>query len=155
MRSLIVGFTLIELTVVLVIAGLFLAMAIPNVSKISESSDYRLAVREVISATQKARRRAVHQNRPVDLVIEADRLRIAIVNSGDVPSDDAFTSLPGSVDMTVTTAADVSPGDGLSTIRFYPRGGSSGGDIALVRNTGAGTLIQVGWLLADVKQSPL
>ena len=149
------GFTLIELTVVLVIAALVLVVSVPNVSKIADSRDYRASVREVVSAAQKAKKRAVHRNRPVDLVLEADTLRVAIVDAGEVPSEAAFTSLLGELEMSVTTAADVSPGDGLSAIRFYPRGGSTGGDIALVRESGAGTLIQVGWLLADVKQSPM
>ena len=155
MKSPLAGFTLIELTVVLVIVGLLLLISAPNFSKISDNLDYREAVREVVSASQKAKKRAIHLNKPVDLVLEADRGRLAIVDVGMEPSQAKFILLPDSVEMSVTTAADVSPGDGLSAIRFYPRGGSTGGDIALVRSSGAGTLIQIGWLLADIKQSPI
>ena len=54
-RSLPSGFTLIELTVVLVIAGLLFAISVPNFSKLSDTRDYREAVREVVSAANMPR----------------------------------------------------------------------------------------------------
>ena len=47
-------------------------------------------------------------------------------------------------------AAEVAPEPGLATIRFYPAGGSSGGDITVTRTSGVGTRLVVDWLLGDV-----
>ena len=44
------GFTLIEITLVMVIAGLLFAIALPNMGALSESLAYRGAVRDVMSA---------------------------------------------------------------------------------------------------------
>jgi hypothetical protein len=49
-------------------------------------------------------------------------------------------------------AAEVSPKPGLAAIRFYPAGGSSGGEISVTRPTGAGVNLTVDWLLGDVAQ---
>lgn len=149
------GFTLIELIVVLVVTAMLFAVSVPSFSKLSESREYQSAVREVVTAAHMAKKRAVHRNAPVDLVFDASEHSLAIVTAGNPPAQDAFSKLPDSLEISVVTAADLSPGEGLSVIRFYPMGGSSGGDITLMRNTGVGVLIQVGWLLADVKQSPL
>ncbi|MAD95054.1 MAG: hypothetical protein CML33_06115 [Rhodobacteraceae bacterium] len=149
------GFTLIELIVVLVVAAMLFAVSVPSFSKLSDSRDYKSAVQKVVAAAHMAKKRAVHRNAPVDLVFNAPERSLAIIRAGETPSRDAFSALPRSLEISVVTAADVSPDEGLSAIRFYPTGGSSGGDITLMRHTGKGALIQVGWLLADVKQSPL
>ena len=60
--------------------------------------------------------------------------------------------LPPSISLVVTSAADVSPAQGIAAIRFYPFGGSTGGDIEIAGLGGAGTLVQVGWLMGDVTQ---
>ena len=147
------GFTLIELTVVLVIASLLFAISVPSFSKLSDNAAYREAVRDVVAALNTAKKRALHRNVPVDVVLEAPDRKVSVVNAGEAPGTADLIELPDSLEMTVTTAAEVSAGQDLQVIRFYPMGGSTGGDITLLRDTGVGTLIQVGWLLADVKQS--
>ena len=68
-----VGFTLIEITLVLVIVGLLFAIALPNMSALSESLAYRGAVRDVMSAAQSARRQSARTGEPVDLLIYPER----------------------------------------------------------------------------------
>ena len=63
------GFTLIEITLVMVIAGLLFAVALPNIAALSESLAYRSAVRDVMSAAQSARRQSARTGEPVDLLI--------------------------------------------------------------------------------------
>jgi general secretion pathway protein H len=88
----------------------------------------------------------------MDLLIDADRNRYAL--SADSPSVSAeqFASLPEALEITVVYAAEVSPKPGLAAIRFYPAGGSSGGEISVTRPTGAGVNLTVDWLLGDVTQ---
>jgi general secretion pathway protein H len=114
--------------------------------------EYRDAVRQIVSAAKNARRDAFAQGVPMDLLIDADRNRYAL--SADSPSVSAeqFASLPEALDITVVYAAEVSPKPGLAAIRFYPAGGSSGGEISVTRPTGAGVNLTVDWLLGDVAQ---
>lgn len=149
------GFTLIELVAVLVIAGLLFAIAAPNFSRLAENSDYRRAVREVMTAAQQARRSSIYRNVPVDLVFEAPERKMAVIEAGASLDSANFVELPRTLELTVTSAAEVSPASGFSAIRFYPAGGASGGEVDLVRPSGDGTRIQVGWLLADVSQGAL
>ena len=72
------GFTLIEITLVMVIAGLLFAIALPNMGALSDSLAYRGAVREVISAAQSARRQSARTGQPVDLVIYPERKVIGV-----------------------------------------------------------------------------
>ncbi len=141
------GFTLIEITLVMVIAGLLFAIALPNLGALSESLAYRGAVRDVMAAAQSARRQSARSGQPVDLLIDPDRKTLEI--SG---SETGALGLPGSIDLVVTSAAEISPGRGIAAIRFYPFGGSTGGDIEIVGPGGAETLVQVGWLMGDVTQ---
>lgn len=149
------GFTLIELTVVLVIAGLLFAISVPNLSKWSDSRDYREAVRQVVSAANIARALATRSNKPVDLVFEPEQKKMAVVAAGVTLDEGKIIRFPESLTLSVTSAAALSSSKGASVIRFYPAGGASGGDIELIRQSGAGTLIQIGWLLADVRQTAI
>ena len=148
------GFTLIELTVVLVIAGLLFAVSIPNLSAMSESLAYRSSVREVLSAAQSARREATRSGRAVDLLIDTKSRELAVRPAGSDDFGDR-RALGGLTDLAVTTAAEVSPSSSVAGIRFYPFGGSTGGDIELMGPGGAGTLVQVSWLMGDVRRSDL
>ena len=148
------GFTLIELTVVLVIAGLLFAISIPNLSAMSESLAYRSSVREVLSAAQSARREATRSGRAVDLLIDTKSRELAVRPAGSSDVGERL-ALGGLTDLAVTSAAEVSPSASVAGIRFYPFGGSTGGDIELMGPGGAGTLVQVSWLMGDVRRSEL
>ena len=149
------GFSLMELLVVMAIAGLLFAVTAPNFSQLSDTRDYREAVRQVVSAANSARSSAIKSNQPVDLIFEPDMKRLAVVTAGERLDDKKFVMLPESLEISVTSAAALAPAEGLSVIRFFPAGGASGGDVQLLRASGAGTLIQIGWLLADVKQETI
>lgn len=154
-RSAASGFTLLELVVVLVVAGLLFAVGGPSVRALYETMEYREAVREIVSAAKNARRDAFARGEPVDLLINTDKNRFALTANGTGISEDQFTDLPTSLDITVVYAAEVSPKVGLAAIRFYPAGGSSGGEITVVRPTGAGVHLTIDWLLGNVSQEAL
>lgn len=141
------GFTLIEITLVMVIAGLLFAIALPNMGALSDSLAYRGAVRDVMSAAQSARRQSARTGEPVDLLIYPERKAMEVTGSRS-----GLQELPEQVSLAVTSAAEVSSAPDTAAIRFYPFGGSTGGDIEISGPGGAGTLVQVGWLMGDVTQ---
>ena len=149
------GFSLLELVVVLAIAGLLFGLGGPAVGSLYDTMQYREAVREIVSAVKNGRRDAFASGEPVDLLIDTDRNRYALTDQSQSLSDDAHSALPEVLDITVVYAAEVSPKPGLAAIRFYPAGGSSGGEITVVRPGGGGVLLTVDWLLGDVTQEPL
>ena len=142
------GFTLIEITLVMVIAGLLFTVALPNLSALSESLAYRGAIRNVMSAAQSARRQSARTGEPVDLLIYPEHKALE-VSGGRI----GLQELPESISLVVTSAAEVSPAPDVAAIRFYPFGGSTGGDIEIGGPGGGVTLVQVGWLMGDVTQT--
>ena len=146
------GFTLLELIVVLAIAGLLFALGEPSVRTLAATMEYRDAGRQIVSVAKNARRHAFAQGIPMDLLIDTDRNRYALSADSPSVSADQFAPLPEAHDITVVYAAEVSPKPGLAAIRFYPAGGSSGGEISVARPSGAGVHLTIDWLLGDVTQ---
>lgn len=149
------GFTLLELVVALVIAGLLFALGGPSVRSLYDTMQFREAVRELVSAAKNGRRDAFVSGKPIDLLINTDHNRFVLTANPIGIADDQFVALPAALDITVTYAAEVSPRPGLAAIRFYPAGGSSGGEILVVRPSGAGVHLTIDWLLGDVAQESL
>ena len=149
------GFTLLELVVVLVIAGLLFSLGGPSIRALYDTMEYREAVREIVSAAKNARRDAFATGEPMDLLINTDTNKFALTADATRISEEDFTPLNEALEITVVYAAEVSPKPGLPAIRFYPAGGSSGGEITLVRPSGAGVHLTIDWLLGDVTQRAL
>jgi len=149
------GFTLLELMVVLVIVSL-LAVAIGgSAGTFFSTMEYRDAVRELSSAAKKARLQSRSQGKPIDLVVDPTLNRFALTEQPErlVASD--YKMLAQDLSIGLVFAAEISPGANLGAIRFYPEGGSSGGEISIQRPSGAGTRLVVDWLIGDVQQEPL
>ena len=98
------GFTLIEITLVMVIAGLLFAITLPNIGALSDSLAYRGAVRDVMSAAQSARRQSARTGEPVDLLIYTERKALEV--SGGLIG---LQGLPECISLAVTSAAEVRP----------------------------------------------
>ena len=146
------GFTLLELLVVLVIAGLLFSLGAPRVGKLYDSMQYREAVRELVSAAKNARRDAFATGQPMDLLIDTSGNRYVLTHQSQKVDLEEFEPLPATLDISVVYAVEVSPRPGLAAIRFYPAGGSSGGEIKVIRPSGAGVQLTIDWLLGAVTQ---
>jgi general secretion pathway protein H len=123
------GFTLLEMIVVLVIAGLMLGLVIARGPLHSTRLDNQAATMELTGALRMARGRAIAENRSVAVTLGPDYYRID-------------GSEPHRVPMDVTLA-------GNSAIRFAPDGSSSGGVIAVQAGEARAT-IAVDWLTGRV-----
>jgi len=148
------GFTLLELLVVLTIAGLLVTLVPPLYSKAVPGARLKMAARDFAGALREARSRAVGTGRPIDISL-----------AGDPPSyvigDDGAIELPRSVFMATENyfansgAPPFGPmaveGRSLA-IRFYPDGSSTGA-IVNVSNGSATYRVTVSWLIGAIKVS--
>ena len=149
------GFTLLELAVVMVVISLLLAVSGPSVDKLSETLEYRDAVRQLISAHKKARRAARASGNAVDVVIDANKNRFAVTSDAHRLEEKHYAPLADNLRIEVTFAQEISPGNGLAAIRFYPEGGASGGEVLIQRPSGSGTRLTIDWLIGDVRRESL
>ena len=136
------GFTLVELIVALAIASLLLALAPAALDRLYEGMQYRSAVREVLAALQAARTRAQVSGQAVDFHVDP--------GGGGYGFDGApVRRMPERISL---RALGTGAAAGL-TIRFYPDGSASGGELELLRPGGDGVRLQVDWLLGRVVQA--
>ncbi len=137
------GFTLVELMVAMAIVGLLLAVSVPGGLRFYESVQYRQAVRDVLTLLNGAREQSVNRGRAMDVVFDPSRLEVTFGQEKLV--------LPEDFVLGITSAQEVNR-DRQGVIRFYPEGGSSGGDITIESPVGRGVMISVDWLVGTVTQ---
>ncbi len=137
------GFTLVELLVVLAIAGLLLAVTPPLITAAMPGMELKAAARRTAGGLRLAREIAVAQGRDVAWMLDVEQNRYAIEN------DSRSGSLPGGLDLELVAAAEEMLNDAVGAIRFYPDGSSSGGRVILKRGE-TGYQVGVNWLTGRI-----
>ena len=132
------GVTLLELTIVLGLAALILAIALPRLSGGLEGLRLRTASRQVAAVLRTARIQAVNERRTVGVTVDP-RAGSVYVESGSGGTSRRYL-VPSGMTLTILDASSRSRGDRPARIRFSPRGGSDGGFIGV---GGAGRLIPI------------
>lgn len=139
------GFTLVELVVVLVIAGLMVALVPPLISRGATSSALKTAARDLAAALRFARGQAITRHREAVVTLDTERRRYTITGKAQAKT------LPRQVDVALVTArSELSAGSTkVGSIRFFPDGGATGGQITL---TGGAQryVVDVNWLTGRV-----
>jgi general secretion pathway protein H len=121
------GFTLVELLVVLVIASLILALVGTSISRSISGAEMRNAAHNVAASLRYTRTRAIlSKSEQVFLVdTEAHSYRAA---------DREQATLPEGMNLELNTARSELTSETAGGIRFYPDGGSTGGNVRLEAN---------------------
>ena len=134
------GFTLIEVTVVLVILGLVGGLIVARGTPRSAELELRAATATVAQSLRAARAEAIRHNRPVavEFGTAAGTLR---VGTGPI------RAIPGSVRLALVTTAD------RTGVDFLPDGSSSGGTVDLTA-PGRHATIAVSWISGRVTVRP-
>ena len=118
------GFTLIEMTAVLLIIALGTALAVPMIEGGMDSREVRRAARQIAATMHYCRGEAVALGRPQELVIDALR------NSIHTTSRSRWAVLTDrAVIERVRGGNDL--GDGVVQILFFPNGSTSGVEVQL------------------------
>jgi general secretion pathway protein H len=145
------GFTLLELLVVLAIAGMLVALVPAAVSAVVPGAKARTAAFDMASTLRDARNLAISQSTPVDVVFDSESASYAIAGSppSDLPRGMALVIQERSGYVSETRrVAGHSPFDREEpfTLRFYPDGSSSGLDVRLGPEAGGGYVVRIDWL---------
>jgi general secretion pathway protein H len=142
------GFTLIELLVVLAIGALLVALVPPAFDRLRDVSQYRDTVRAMVVDLRQARQQAIAFGQVVNFRVDLAGRKYGIDGR---PSK----TLPESLEVKTTVGKnEIADANQPATIAFMPEGGSSGGTIELVRQSGAGVRIRVDWLFGQISQEP-
>lgn len=143
MPSLPRGFTLVELMVVLAIAGLMLALAPPLISSVMPGVELKAAARRTAGALRLAREIAIADGRDTAWVIDIESNRYRI------DGDHRAGSLPAGLEVELVAAEDEMQSESVGAIRFFPDGSSTGGRVILKRGDG-GYQVGVNWLTGRI-----
>jgi general secretion pathway protein H len=132
------GFTLVELLVVLAIAGALLAVAPVALQRYRESTDYRNTLRMIAAGLTEARNTALTGGRVVAFSVDLAGRHYGV--DGGLQRE-----LPESV-VVRATVADTDLADDVARIRFFPGGNATGGSIEVIRPSGTGARLRTDWL---------
>jgi general secretion pathway protein H len=148
------GFTLLELLVVLTIAGLLTVVVPPLYSNAVPGARLKTSTRDFAISLREARAIAVTTSKQVELRLIADPPSYAI-------GGDASVQLPRGVFMTAydyvtTTNQALANVNALAAeefvVRFFPDGSSNGAVIKLANGSTA-YRIDVSWMMGDIRVS--
>lgn len=142
------GFTLIELLVVLVIGSLLVGLVPPAFDRLRDGSQYRDTVRAMVVDLRQARQQAVTFGQVVVFRINLTDRQFGIVGQ-------PFKTLPTSLEVKTTVGkTEQTDNTQQAAISFLPDGGSSGGTIELLRESGGGVRLRIDWLFGQISQEP-
>lgn len=141
------GFTLMELLVVLVIAGLAVSLVGPGFQRLLPGLGLEAEARSLAAMLRHARSQAILSGAPVSISQDAqsDDLRLSYREAPYRPRNGIEVTLEG---------GESGGGEaGGAQILFFPPGDSSGGSITVKLEEGQSRVIVVDWLSGRVERS--
>lgn len=137
------GFTLLELLVVLVIAGASYALLVRFTSGGVSGAQLKSAARAVAAGLRDARGTAIARQESTALVLDLENRSMEVGGGGRA------RELPKRLDMKLYTAQSEIVDGKRGAIRFYPDGSSTGGRVTLASGERR-FLVDVDWLTGRV-----
>ena len=135
------GFTLVELLVVLVVASLALALVGTSISRNISGAEMRTSARKVAAGLRYTRTHAILSKSEQVFMVDIEN------KSYQMPKKE-FVNLPEQMEVELNTARSELTSESVGGIRFYPDGGSTGGNVRLSAN-GRIYRVAVAWLTGE------
>ena len=135
------GFTLVELMVVMVIAALALALVGTSISRNISGAEMRTAARKVAASLRYTRTQAILTKSEQVFLLDTEALTYQAADRKPV-------ELPKGMMVELNTARTELTSETAGGIRFYPDGGSTGGNVRLDAN-GRIYRVNVAWLTGE------
>ncbi len=137
------GFTLLEVIVVLVLAGIIYSLMLALPSRGTSVADLKASARVLASGLRQAQSTAMATRRDAVLSLDLDTREFLM------PGDKEPRKLPDGIDLKLYTAQSEVASAARGAIRFYPDGSSTGGRIT-VSSGERKFLVDVDWLTGRV-----
>jgi len=135
------GFTLVELLVVLVIAALVLGMVGTSISRNISGAEMRTAASKVAASLRYTRTQAILTKSEQVFLVDTEK---RTYQAGEREAEE----LPEGMNVELNTARSELTSETAGGIRFYPDGGSTGGNVRLEAN-GRIYRVNVAWLTGE------
>jgi general secretion pathway protein H len=136
------GFTLLEALAVLAILGLVAALTLPSLRRPPDKLRLEAATRTLMSALRFSRAEAIARNNDVIVTMHVDRRSLE-------SSTGSALQIDRDISVEMIFAADRRR-DGAGSIRFFPDGTSSGGEIILSLDKRRARIL-VNWLTGEAR----
>ena len=141
-----IGFTLVELMVVMVIIALIMGLVATSLSRSISGAESRVAARKLMVALRYTRVQAILKKAESVFVVDTD------ARTYQAPGR-KLVELPEGMDVILTTARSELTSEAAGGIRFFPDGGSTGGHVDLIVN-GREYRVDVAWLTGEATLAP-
>jgi len=140
------GFTLLELLLVLAIAGLLMAAVPPMISAVIPGTELKGATRQLAVSLRNARFSSISRGVPVEVRFIGTEPARYVINEKEEQL------LPRGATLHIRTHDNEVPSDDPFRLRFYPDGSSNGAKILLQREQHNYT-VSVDWLMGRIRIS--
>jgi len=140
----IIGFTLIEILMTLVIAAAITAISATAYSRLSSSAALKSTAQDILVTLRRARISAIAKSEEVAFSLDNDKRVYWVAGS------ERQRSIDSSLDMQIFSAKGLSGNKNVSQIRFAPDGSSSGGEIKISNGKKVYSVV-VEWLSGKVE----
>ena len=137
------GFTILEIVVVLVLAGIIYSLMLAVPMRGASVADLKSTARTLASGLRQAQSTAMVTRRDAVLSMDLEAREFVM------PGDSEPRRLPDNIDFKLYTAQSEVSSDRKGAIRFYPDGSSTGGRIT-VSSGERKFLVDVDWLTGRV-----
>jgi general secretion pathway protein H len=135
------GFTLVEMLVVLVIVALMMALVGTSISRNISGAEMRTAASKVAASLRYTRTQAILTKSEQVFLVDAENLTYQA-------AEREAQKLPEGMKVELNTARSELTSETAGGIRFYPDGGSTGGNVRLEAN-GRIYRVNVAWLTGE------
>ena len=141
MRDLNRGFTLVEIMVVLVIVALMMALVGSSISRNISGAQMRTAAGKVAASLRYTRTQAILTKTEQVFLVDTEKFTYQA-------AEREAEELPEGMKVELNTARSELTSETAGGIRFYPDGGSTGGNVRLEAN-GRIYRVNVAWLTGE------
>ena len=141
------GFTLLELLIVIALAGVFGVFAVDAYSRAQDGWQLRTVVEAIAKDLKRARNLSLRRARATDFVFDVRNRRYGVggLAAGGV--------VPARMDLEFVAAREVSARQGVGRVRFFADGTATGGRL-VVRSDAQQRVIRIDWLTGRIDVAP-
>jgi general secretion pathway protein H len=150
------GFSLIELTIVLLIIGLSVSLVIPSLSHVLKGVELTGVAKRVSAILRYGRSKAINSGQVYQILFDSDLGQVEVQLMGSTEGKEEGKSqqkvyrLPNGVRIKEVKVDSFQYPSELPGIEFYPNGGSNGGSVLISNQEDKGYKIYVDCLTGSV-----